>query len=205
MDSNNSTPPDLPLPQEGTGGHDMWPIDDEGIIIGEGVGGAAAVGADSNLGGHTVTLFFKMRGGIYSRTFNAANAYTEDTFRSQDPELCASGPNDPQEDMSETQEIDCNALGLNETPQDMSQTPELYSEEDDGPEPTNKMEDHPTPPELQFETKSKYDELTPCTIDDEILSPVITSARTGIVLIRPPRPISKFTDLLGLSLNLLIY
>ena len=55
---------------------------------------------DSNMGGHTVTLHFHLRSGVCSRTFNSATAYTEDMFSSQDPELCASGPNDPQEDMS---------------------------------------------------------------------------------------------------------
>ena len=146
---------------------------------------------DSNMGGHTVTLQFHLRSGVCSRTFNTATAYTADMFASQDPELCASVPNDLQEDMSETQELDFNAIGLNEAPQVMSQTPELFCDEDDGPEPTNKMEDHPTPPELQW---SKYDELTPCTSDDDIVSPVITSARTGIVSIRTPIP--KFTDFL---------
>ena len=82
MNSNNSTPPDLPLPQEGTGGHDMWPIDDDGIIIGEG-GASGGIGDDdSNWGGHTLTLHLKLRSGIVSRTFKTATAYTEDMFRS---------------------------------------------------------------------------------------------------------------------------
>ena len=85
-----------------------------------------------------MTLYFQLRSGIFSRTFNTATAYTEDMFRSQDPELCASGPNDPQEDMSETPELDLNALGHNETPQDLPQMPELYSQEDGVPEPSNR-------------------------------------------------------------------
>ena len=141
-------------------------------------------------GGHTITLHFHLRSVVCARTFNTATAYTADMFASQDPELCASVPNDLQEDMSETQELDFNAIGLNEAPQVMSQTPELFCDEDDGPEPTNKMEDHPTPPELQW---SKYDELTPCTSDDDIISPVISAARRTI---RTPRSIPKWSELL---------
>ena len=282
MDSNNSTPPDLPLPQEGTGGHDLWPIDDGGILSFENGATGGIGGSDRNLGGHTLTIDFQLRNGIISRTFNAATAYTDDMFASQDPELCASGPNDlqadmsetqdiylnalgpndPHEDMSETQDIYLNALGPNDPhedmsedqefdlhalgpndpqsdmfetqeiylnalgpndphedmseiqelhlhalgpndpqadmsqTQDMSQTPDLYSQEDDGPEPSNKMEDYPTPPELRFETKSKYDELTPCTSDDEeIVSPLTAIARRVRAQIGTLRPIPKLTDL----------
>ena len=39
MDSINST-------QEGTGSHDMWPIDDDGIIIGEG-GASGGIGDET--------------------------------------------------------------------------------------------------------------------------------------------------------------
>ena len=183
MDSKDTTSADLPLAQEGTGGHEMWPIDDDCIIIGEN-------------GRDELTLYFNLRNGVCSTTVNAALAYTEDMFASQDPDLGASGPDDLQEYMSETQDIEFNAIGVNETPQDMSQTPDLYFDEDDGPEPTNRMEDHPIPPELQCETKSKYDELTPCTSDDDIISPVISAARRVIVPIRTPRPIPKFCELL---------
>ena len=222
MDRNNTTPPGLPLPQEGTGGHDLWPIDDGGILSFENGATGGIGGSDRNLGGHTLTIDFQLRNGIISRTFNAATAYTDDMFASQDPELCASGPNDLQADMSETQDIYLNALGPNDPhedmseiqelhlhalgpndpqadmsqTQDMSQTPDLYSQEDDGPEPSNKMEDHPTPPELRFETKSKYDELTPCTSDDEIVSPLTSSARARRVRVQigTKRAIPKLTD-----------
>ena len=54
MDSNNSTPPDLPLPQEGTWGHDLWPIDDGGILIAKNGASGGVGGSDRNLGGTTL-------------------------------------------------------------------------------------------------------------------------------------------------------
>ena len=137
-------------------------------------------------------------------------------FRSQDPELSASGPNDHQDDMSETPELDLNALchndtqeDLSQTPEldlnalchndtreDLSQTPELDSQEDDVPEPTNRIEDYPTPPDLRVETKSKYDELT-ASSDDELVSPGTSAPRHRIFrLQRAPRwEFPKLTDL----------
>ena len=117
MDSKDTTSAYFPLAQEGTEGHQMWPIDDDDcIIIGE------------------------------------------------DPDLSASGPDDLQECMSETQDLHFNAIGLKDAPQDISQTPEPFSDEDDGPQTSNKMEDHPTPPELHW---SKYDELSSCSSDED--------------------------------------
>ena len=46
MDTYYTSPPDMAVPQERYEGHDMWLLDDEGIIISEGCGGA-----DSNLYG----------------------------------------------------------------------------------------------------------------------------------------------------------
>ena len=139
------------MPQEGTGGHEMWPIDDDCIIIGEN-------------GRDELTLYFNLRNGVCSTTVNAALAYTDDMFASQDPDLGASGPDDLQECMSETQDLHFNAIGLKDAPQDISQTPEPFSDEDDGPQTSNKMEDHPTPPELHW---SKYDELSSCSSDED--------------------------------------
>ena len=80
--------------EEGTGGHEMWPIDDDGIIIGEG-GASGGICDDSDVGRHTLTLYVKVGNGIVARSFNADTVFTEDMFRSQDPDLCATGPNDP--------------------------------------------------------------------------------------------------------------
>ena len=138
MDSKDTTSAYFPLAQEGTEGHQMWPIDDDDcIIIGE------------------ETLCFNMRNAL---------GYSEDMFASQDPDLSASGPDDLQECMSETQDLHFNAIGLKDAPQDISQTPEPFSDEDDGPQTSNKMEDHPTPPELHW---SKYDELSSCSSDED--------------------------------------
>ena len=41
--------------EEGTGGHEIWPIDDDGIIIGEG-GASGGICDDSDVGRHTLTL-----------------------------------------------------------------------------------------------------------------------------------------------------
>ena len=38
MDSNNRSTPDRELPEEHVEGHQMWPLDDEGIINGGGGG-----------------------------------------------------------------------------------------------------------------------------------------------------------------------
>ena len=47
MDTNYTSPPDMAVPQEHYEGHDMWLLDDGGIIISEGGVG----GAESNLDG----------------------------------------------------------------------------------------------------------------------------------------------------------
>ena len=157
--------------EEATGGHEMWPVEEDELIIGHG----GAISDDSDGARNTVTVYVQLENGIVTRTLNADKLYTEDMFRSQDPDLCATGPNDPLEDMSETPDLDLHAFGHNELysdeddgpgpssrmsatgpddPQEyMSETPdlelhasnELYSEEDDGPGPSNRMSDHPTP------------------------------------------------------------
>ena len=55
-------------------------------------------------------------------------------------------------------------------------TPELDSQEDNVPEPTNTLEDYPTPPELRGEPKSPYSDLTSSS-DDEIVSPLLQRNR----------------------------
>ena len=229
----------------------MWPVGaDEVLIFRE--------GGPRN----TVTLYFETVNGIVSTTLNADMLGTEDMFRSQDPNLCDPGPNDPQEDLvcaeeegagpssrisatgpndpqEESELLDSQGgpnavlvsttrtgpknykyefkydpqeeselLDSEETPSrelhasmelpnvvvDSDETPdldfhasmEISSEEDDGPQPTNRMCDHPIPPELQSgsgarnkevgtparssnsdcDYQSNYDHLTPSS-DDE--------------------------------------
>ena len=83
-------------------------------------------------------------GAVYQRTFSAANVHSEDMFKSQDPEFSALGHNEPQEDMSQTPNLDFIAVHHNE------------AQEDNLLEPTNRIEDYLTSPDLRGEPKSKY-------------------------------------------------
>ena len=171
---------------------------------------------------NTVTLYFDTVNGRVSTTLNADLLETEDMFMSQDPDLCAPGPNDPQQDSDETPDIDLHAsMELpNDPEEDSDETPdldihasmelsshasmELSLEEDDGPEPTNRMSDHPISPELQSgsgarkkevgtparttdsdcDSKSKYDHQTPSSDDEDENLPIRPSDYPGV---RPSR------------------
>ena len=185
--------------EEATGGHEMWPVEEDELIIGHG----GYISDDTDGARNTVTVYLPTGNGIVTRTFNEETLYTDDMFRSQDPDLCAPSPNDPQEDSSETPDIDVHA------------SMELCSDEDDGPGPSNRMSDHPTPPELrsvsgatkkQFSTparttdsdsdyNSKYDHLTPCsTSDDEDENlPIRASDYPGVRPSRLSEYIKKLT------------
>ena len=187
--------------EESPGGHELWPVGADEILLAHGDGPR-----------NTVTIYFETVNGIVTRTLNADTLFTEDMFRSQDPDLCAPGPNDPQEDLSETPDLVCaedegaepssriSATGPNDPQEDSSETPdidfhasmELGSEEDDGPEPSNKMSDHPTPPELVSVSGPRNKQLcTPAmttdpysTSDDEENVPIRPSDYPGV---RPSR------------------
>ena len=82
--------------EESPGGHELWPVGADEILIAHGDGPR-----------NTVTIYFETVNGIVTTTLNADMLFTEDMFRSQDPDLCAPGPNDPQEDRSETPDLVC--------------------------------------------------------------------------------------------------
>ena len=66
-----------------TGGHEMWPInDDDRIIIGESGASSSRKCDGSDVGRPTLTLYVKVGNGIVERTYNADTVFTEDMFRS---------------------------------------------------------------------------------------------------------------------------
>ena len=183
--------------EESPGGHELWPVGADEILLAHGDGPR-----------NTVTIYFETVNGIVTTTLNADTLFTEDMFRSQDPDLCAPGPNEPQEDLPETPDLVCaeaegagpssriSATGPNYPQEDSDATPDidfhasmdLASEEDNGPEPSNRMSDHPTPPELQSVSGARKKHLcTPTkttdsdsTSDDEDKVPISPSDYPGV-------------------------
>ena len=55
--------------EQSPGGHEMWPVEDDEVIIGHGDGSR-----------NTVTMYFQTVNGIVSTTLNADLLFTEDKF-----------------------------------------------------------------------------------------------------------------------------
>ena len=72
--------------EEATGGHEMWPVEEEDLIIAHG----GYISDDTDGARNTVTVYLQTENGIVTTTLNADTLYTEDMFRSQDPRsLCS--------------------------------------------------------------------------------------------------------------------
>ena len=72
MDSNNRSTSDREMPEEHVEGHQMWPLDDEGIIIAVDGGDGNNVGVsqgNTDSDDHSITVYFQFRDGeVHSKT-----------------------------------------------------------------------------------------------------------------------------------------